>query len=153
MEEYSEYEQDRLGNVNRKLDQLRAQDGNAGADADNSGILEIAGGDEDTDLVVYELPSDASQVMLDLINFHNNSGGDGTFRILEATLDSSGTITNSTRRSVLYNVSDGATRVVGYEGRPFTDDAIAVNSSVTGEIGLAVISDHKEYDEPAVEQS
>lgn len=153
MDEYSQYERDRFGNSNPKLDQLRAQGGNAGADDDDDGIVEIVGGDTGNDVVVYELPRHADQALLDLVSFHNNSGAAGTFRILEATLDSDGNITSTTRRSVLINVADGATRVLGYEGKPFTGDAIAVNSGMTGEVGVAVIEDHKQYTEDSVEQT
>lgn len=144
-DEYTEYEQDRFGNERKKLDQLRAQEGMRGADADNEGIEDIAAGDTGTDVVVYTLPDHADQVMLDLIHAHNNSGAAGTFRVLEATLDSNGNITNTTRRSVLINVADAATRTIGYEGEPFTQDAIVVNSGFEGEFGFAVIADHPEH--------
>ena len=148
-----EYQQDRYGNSNRKLDQLRGQEGMSGANADNDGILDLAAGDVDTDQIVYEIPDHTDEALLDLIQAHNDSGAAGTFRILEATLDSDGNITGTTRRSVLINVADGATRVIGYEGDPFTEDAIVVNSSFEGEFGIAVLSDHKEYNEPATEQA
>lgn len=153
MDRYSQYERDRFGNSNPKLDQLRAQGGNSGADADNDGIVTIAGGDTGNDVVVYELPRHADQALLDLVSFHNNSGAAGTFRILEATLDNAGNITDTTRRSVLINVANGATRVIGYEGEPFTGDAIAVNSGISGEVGVAVLEDHKQYTEEATQQS
>jgi len=146
------YQQDRLGNTNRELDQLRSQDGMEGADADDDGIIEVTAGDTGNNLVVYEIPDGVSQVILDLIHAHNNSGGSGTFRILEATLDNNGNIGTTTRRSVLVNVADGATRALGYEGKPFQEDAIVVNSSFSGEFGFAVLADSKQEDEPNVEQ-
>lgn len=146
------YKQDRYGNVERELDELRGQDGMSGADADDDGIVDIAPGDTGSNIVVYELPQHTDEAILDLIHAHNNSGAAGTFRILEATLDAGGNITGTTRRSVLINVADGATRALGYEGEPFTEDAIVVNSGFEGEFGFAVLSDHKEYNEENTEQ-
>lgn len=152
-EQIESYEQDRLGNARRALDTIRAQDGMAGADADNSGIMDIPTGDTGTNQIVYELPDDADSVYLDLVHAHNDSGGPGTFRILEATLDDNGNITGTTRRSVLINVADTATRSIGYEGVEFTEDAIVINSGFQGEFGVAVLADNKEYTEPNSEQT
>lgn len=140
------YEQDRFGNERRKLDQLRAQEGMYGTSDDNEGIVSIADDDVDTELVVYEIPEHADETILDLIHAYNSSD-DGTFTLYEATLDSDGDITDTTQRSVPLNVAADATRTVGYEGVSFTEDAIAVNSEFEGEIGVAVLSDHKEYSE------
>lgn len=153
MEKTENYEQDRYGNVNRELDQLRGQQGMAGADGDNDGIMDIPAADTGTNQIVYEIPDHTDEAILDLIHAHNDSGGAGTFRILEATLDSGGNITSTTRRSVLINVADGATRAIGYEGDPFTEDAIVINSGFEGEFGLAILSDHKEYTETNEEQA
>jgi hypothetical protein len=150
-DEYEEYEQDRLGNTNRKLDQLRAQEGMYGSDGDDEGIQEVGTTDTGTDLLVLSKPTHADQMILDLVHAHNSAASDGTFRILEAQLDGSGNITSTTRRSVPINVAAGSTRSLGYEGEPFTN-AIAVNSEFAGEIGFAVLSDHKESSEPAIEQ-
>jgi len=150
-EEYEEYEQDRLGNTNRKLDQLRAQEGMYGSGGDDEGIQEVGTADTGSDLLVLSKPTHADQMILDLIHAHNSAASSGTFRILEAELDGSGNINSTTKRSVPINVASGATRSLGYEGEPFTN-AIAVNSEFAGEIGFAVLSDHDESSEPAIEQ-
>lgn len=147
------YPQDRLGNTNRELDQLRSQEGMAGADDDDEGIVTIAAGDVDSDVIVYELPTHADQVILDLVHAHNSTDASGTFQLFSATLDSGGSVNATTRRSVPVNVSDGVTRTIGYEGIPFSEDAIVVNSGFEGDIGIAVLSDHDQSSEPASEQT
>lgn len=146
-EEVTEYEQDRLGNERKKLDQLRAQEGMTGADADDEGIETIGTADTGTSLTVYSIPTHADQVILDLIHAHNSVASSGTFTIQELELDGNGNITDSTRRSVPINVAAGATRTLGYEGLPF-ENAIGVDSEFGGVIGFAVLADHKEYVEP-----
>lgn len=146
-EETVEFEQDRLGNERRKLDQLRAQEGMTGADADDEGIEEIGSAETGTSLTVYSIPTHADQVMLDLIHAHNSAASSGTFTIQELELDGNGNITGSTRRSVPINVAAGATRAIGYEGLPF-ENAIGVDSEFAGVVGFAVLSDHKEFVEP-----
>ena len=143
-DEITEYEQDRLGNERKKLDQLRAQEGMSGADADDEGIEEIGSAETGTSLTVYSIPTHADQVMLDLIHAHNSAASAGTFTVQEAELDGSGNIVSTTRRSVPINVAADATRAIGYEGLPF-ENAIAVESEFAGVIGFAVLSDHKEY--------
>ena len=150
-EEVEEYEQDRLGNVNRRIDQLRAQEGMSGQSADDEGIETIATADTNTDLLVLSKPTHADEMILDLIHAHNSQNTAGTFRMLELTLDGSGNVASSTDRSVPINVASQATRAIGYEGTPFTR-AIGVNADFAGEIGVAVISDHKESSEPDLEQ-
>lgn len=151
-ERTANYPQDRLGNENRELDQLRAQEGMTGADDDDSGIEEIGTADTGSNVLVYSIPTHADQVVLDLIHAHNSAASEGTFQVFEASLDSNGAIGSTTRRSVPINVSDGVTRAIGYEGEPFTR-SIAVNSEFAGQIGVAVISDHKQSSESASEQT
>lgn len=153
VDKVQEHEQDRYGNRNPKLDQLRGQEGMSGADGDDDGIMAIAAGDTGTNQIVYEIPEHTDEAILDFIQAHNSSDATGTFRILEGTLDDQGNIDTTTRRSVLINVASGATRSLGYEGDPFTGDVIIVNSSFEGEFGLAVLSDHKQYNESATEQA
>jgi len=145
------YLQDRDGNERKELDQLRGQAGMAGADGDDNGIQTIQAGDVDSDVIVYEVPDSVHEVILDLVHAHNSSGSPGTFRVKSATLDDNGNIDTTTRRSVLINVAAGVTRVTGYEGESFTEDAIVVESGFEGEIGLAVLNDHKEYIETDTE--
>lgn len=146
-----QFEQDNLGNVNRRLDQVRSLEGMEGSDDDDNGIVEIAGGDTGTDLIVYELPTHASRVYLSLIQLYNNSGGAGNYQIYDATLDDQGAVDTTTRRTVPINVADGATRSIGYEGVAFDQDAIVVNAAQTGFVGISVFVDHDQSDEPASE--
>lgn len=143
-----QYEQDRHGNVNRKLDRLRAQDG---MDADgNGGLLEVAAGDVDTDLVLYELPESVDGVIATEVHAHNGGDSDGTFSLYSAELDGDGNITSTTRRSVPIEVVLSATRIHSYEGKEFDADAIVVNSSFEGHIGVGVVVDNKEETETVV---
>lgn len=146
------YEQDRLGNERKKLDKLRAQEGMKGDTADDEGIVTIGTADTGTDILVYSKPTHAQQFMLDLIHAHNSQNTKASFEVLEAELDGAGNITSTTKRSVLIPVTSVTTRAVGYEGEPFTS-ALAVNSEFAGEIGVAVIADHHEENEPASEQT
>lgn len=146
------YQQDRLGNVNRELDELRAQEGMVGTDDDNMGIQTIGSADTGSNLLVFSKPTHADRVILDLIHAHNSGDAAGTFQIFDAVLDGNGAISSTTRRSVPINVANGSTRSIGYEGKPF-ENAIAINSGFEGEIGLAVISDHDQSSEPNIEQT
>lgn len=150
-EEQVQYQQDRQGNERRKLDQLRGQAGMSGANGDDNGIVTIAAADTGSDAVAYSIPNSVDETILDLIHAHNSGDAAGTFRIKSATLNEDGSIDTTSRRSVLINVAGGVTRAIGYEGDPFTDDAIVVESTFEGEIGVAVLSDHKEYIEPSSE--
>lgn len=144
-EEEVQYEQDELGNERRKLDTLRAQEGMAGTTSDDSGIASIASGDVGSDVLILSKPTHADEMILDLIHAYNSQSSD-TFRIKEATLDGSNSITSTTRRTVPIVVGSEETREIEYEGDTF-DKAIAVESQFQGEIGVAVISDHKESSE------
>lgn len=146
-EEQTQYEQDRLGNERKKLDQLRAQEGMTGADADDEGIQRVTSTETGTSLTVYSIPTHADEAILDLIHAHNSASSSGTFTVQELQLDGNGNVTGSTRRSVPIDVGSDATRTIDYEGLPF-ENAIGVSSEFEGVIGFAVISDHKEFVEP-----
>lgn len=147
-----QFEQDRLGNVRRKLDTLRAQAGMWGEDDDN-GIVNIAGGETDTMTVLYSLPTHTQESILVEVHAHNSNPTSGTtFSLYELDLDGAGAITGSTRRSVPIEVTSATTRILSYEGLPF-DKAIGVQSEFEGHIGVGVIDDHHEEEEPASEQT
>jgi len=151
-EETEQYEQDRLGNVNRKLDELRAQEGMVGVDTDD-GIAEIASAETGAVQLLYSLPTHADQVMLDLVHaFNSVPTSPNTFSLWEVTLNGSNSIVSSTRRSVPINVASGATRAIGYEGLPF-DQAIGVSADFQGMVGAAVIVDHNQSSEPDIENT
>lgn len=150
-EEVEKYEQDRHGNVHRELDSLRAQGGMRGADADDEGILQVLSDETASNTVLYSIPTDADQVIVKEIHAHNSEGSDNTFQLLEAQLDNNGNITSTTRRSINYVIHSNDDEKIDYHGRPFTS-AVAVNSEFAGEIGVAVIEDHKESSEPDLTQ-
>lgn len=145
-----QYEQDELGNERRKLDNLRAQEGMSGTTSDDSGIASIGTAETGSDVLLLSKPTHADEMILDLIHAYNSQSSD-TFRIKQATLDGSNSISSTTQRSVPINVDSESTREIDYEGDAF-DKAIAVESQFQGEIGIAVISDHKETSEPNVSE-
>lgn len=150
-DEEVQFEQDRLGNERRKIDSLRAQEGMVGSSADDEGIEDIGSAGTGTVTTLYSLPAHADAVYVSLIHAFNSVGsGANTFTLYEVTLDSGGNITDQTQRSVPINVASGATRSIGYEGLEF-NKAIGVSSEFQGQIGVAVKSDHKEYNEPSSE--
>lgn len=148
-DEQVQYEQDRLGNENRKIDELRAQEGMV--EGDDQGLKEIQSADTGSVVLLQSKPTHADQMIVELIHGYNSvsSGGD-TFSLYELTLDGAGNITDQTRRSVPIQVASGATRSIGYEGLPF-DKAIGVESEFQGFVGVGFKSDHKEYNEPESE--
>lgn len=147
-EEVEKYAQDRLGNVRRDIDELRAAEGQAGLDT-GDGIVEVTSGETGTPVLAYSAPTHASQVILTGLDAFNSVGsGYNTVKVLEAELDSNGSITSTTQRSVPIQVGSGSTRTEDYEGLPF-ENHIAVESEFEGQIGVSVISDHHEEDEPA----
>jgi hypothetical protein len=145
-EEEVQYEQDNLGNERKKLDTIRAKEGMEGADDDNEGLYAIGSADTSSDVVVYELPQHADKAWIDHIRAYNGDSVDGTFRVKEATLDSGGSITDTTRRSTPIPVSSSSSTSEDYAGSAFTD-SIAVNADFEGEIGVAVVADHDESSE------
>lgn len=151
-EQVERYLQDKLGNVRRELDDHRAQAGNSGLN-DNNGIADVAAGDTGTTQVVYEIPDDIQQAILQDIHIFNETANAATFHIEEATLNDDGTVDTSTRRSVTYNLSANGDRTIDYTGDPFTEDAIAVDVTEAAEVGVGVILDHHEEFEPASVQT
>lgn len=151
--ESEKYVQDRLGNVRREIDGLRAQAGMEGAGGDMDGIAEIAGGDTGSDLVAYKIPEHAQQSILIELHAYNSTDTEATYTIKEATLNEDDSVNTVTKRSVPINVAGGATRIHSYEGIPFDSDAIVINAAFEGEIGVGVIDDHHEENEPASEQT
>lgn len=145
-----QFEQDRIGNVRRKLDTLRAQEGMAGLDTDE-GIANIGSAETATDVLLLSKPTHAQRMIGVQIQAFNSVGsGANTFTLKQATLNGSNSITSTTQRSVPIEVASGATRILEYKGIPF-DRAISVESEFQGQIGIAVISDHHEENEPASE--
>lgn len=145
-----QFEQDRLGNVRRKLDEYRAREGNVGGGTD--GIVTIAAGDAGTDVVVYDPPDHADETILLEVRVRDTSGGAITFTVQEAELNDDGTVASTTQRSITQDVAANDTTVLEYIGEPFTD-AVAVNASGACEAGVGVITDHEEASEPESEQT
>lgn len=142
-----QYEQDRLGNVNRKLDTLRAQEGMKGAD-DEEGIAEITSADTGSLQLLYSLPTHVSRAILTELHATNTQSTAGFYSLYEVDLDGSGNITGNTRRSVPLEVTSQATRINSYEGLPF-EKAVAVDSDFEGFVGAGFVVDHDEEDEPS----
>lgn len=142
------YEQDRLGNERKKLDEIRTREGMV--IGEGNGLLDIADGDTGTELLLLKRPDHADQLHLEQIQAQNEDAGDGTFFILEVTIDNNDNITGSTRRSIDYDMASNSSRTIGYKGDPFTDH-IAVQSTFSGFVGVAAYSDHDESSEPAIE--
>jgi len=168
--EQEEYEQDRLGNVYRKLDRVRAEDG---YDTDN-GITTVSStaGAVDTKAtateIVYDLPDDVQQAHLVEIVINNSSSDDsGTnlsvdYTMQDSTLDSNGNIDTTTKRSVTDTVASDSRDKVEYTGREFSDGAIAIDVTTEApsagntatldiEVGVAVYADHLEEYEGTTE--
>lgn len=142
--EEEQYEQDRLGNANRKLDRLRAQEGQQTSD---SGLTEITSSDTGSVEILYSLPTHADRVIVEAVHGFNSVGsGDNTFSLFDLDLDGSNNINSSTRRSVPYNVGSADTERYEYEGQAF-EKAIGVESEFEGWIGVGLIVDHDESSE------
>lgn len=137
-----QYEQDRLGNVRRKLDPLRAQEGMKGMDS-GEGIAEFGTQDTGSLKVAYSLPTHADRAMITELHATNSTNTGGFYSLWEVELDGSGSITSQTRRSVPIEVVSQATRINSYEGIPF-EDHIAVESGFGGMVGVGLIADHEE---------
>ena len=142
-----QYEQDRLGNVNRKLDTLRAQEGMKGTDTEE-GISEITSVETGNIQVLYSLPSHASRAILTELHATNTQASGGFYSLYSLDLDGSGSIVSSDRRSVPIEVVSQATRINSYEGLPF-EKAVGVDSDFQGYIGAGFVVDHDEEDEPS----
>lgn len=139
-----QYEQDRLGNENRKLDTLRAQGGKVVSD--NEGILLLNSNESGQDRTVYSKRTDQDELIAIQITAYNSApSGNNTFHLVGGNPDSGnvGQMSNTTRRSVDFEVQSNNTRIIEYEGKPFSS-SIGVNSEFGGQFGVAVIEDRKE---------
>lgn len=144
-EQTEQFEQDRLGNVRRKLDDLRAQEGMKGADSEE-GIAEITSGDTGSIQIAYSLPTHTDRAIVTELHATCTIDTGGFYSLYELDLDGSGNITGSTRRSVPIEVVSQSTRINSYEGLPF-EKAIGVEADFEGFVGVGLISDHEEFSE------
>lgn len=142
-----QYEQDRLGNVNRKLDPLRAQEGMVGEDSEE-GIAEITSADTGSLQILYSFPTHVDQAIVTELHGTNTAATGGFYSLYELDLDGSGNIVGSTRRSVPIEIVSQATRINSYEGKPF-EKAIGVESGFAGYVGVGMVVDHEESSEPS----
>lgn len=149
-EEEVQYEQDNQGNERKKLDTLRAQEGMD--ETAEEGLTEVVSADTGSDLLLYSLPTHADAAYVDEVHAWNSEGSAANFSLFEAQLDGSGSITSTTRRSVPFVVDATDDVQISYSGEKF-EDHIAVNSDFIGYVGVGVVVDHKEYNEPASEQT
>lgn len=143
-EETEQYEQDRLGNVNRKLDELRAQGGKTFSSSE--GGLLLNSNESGQDRTVYSKRTDQDElIILEVTAYNSAPSGSNTFHMVEGNPDSAnaGQMSNTTRRSVAYEVASNNTRVLDYKGKPFAS-SIGVNSEFGGQFAVAVIEDRKE---------
>lgn len=146
-----QFEQDRLGNVRRKLDRLRAAEGHVESTPE-SGIKEIGSADTGSALMLMSLPTHADALMVTEIWGYNSVGsGSNTFHLLEGEPDGTGGMSNTTRRTVDIEVNSSNTRRLDYSGEPF-QKSIGVESEFQGQVSVGVISDHRESSEPDMEQ-
>lgn len=148
-EQKENFAQDRLGNVNRELDPVRSISGMEEGD----GLVAIAAGDVGSQVVMMEIPDDAAGFSLMEIHAYNSTTSAGTFQLHSATLDDTGTITSTTRRSVPFNVGSEVGRTISYSGKEFSEDAVVVVSQFEGEVGIGGNMDRPEELEPATEQT
>lgn len=148
-DETVQFEQDGLGNERRKLDEIRASAGGNAA-GENNGLIVVTDEDVDTELVLYEPPSDVDEYYLTGVRAYNEDAEGGNFHVLEAELDADGNIASSDRRTVNLDMAADVTRNFGYDGDAF-EDVIAISSSFSGQVSVSVLLDHKEHNEPASE--
>lgn len=156
-EQREQFEQDRLGNVRRRLDEIRGQTGNhaeTDSNSDPQGLENIAGGETGSDQILMRIPDTARAFHLTRIHAHNSGSSEDTFVIKEATLTSGGAVDTSTDRTVPINVAASKTRFIDYGGEEFDQnnvDAIVVNSNFAGDIGIEGYMDRPEEEEPNTE--
>lgn len=137
------YVMDRLGNLSREVGDLKGKDGMSRDD----GIVTVTGGDTGSPVVVKEIAPDARGEHLIKLEAVETSGGAGSIEIESAVTDSGGNITSTTSRSVTIPLDANGFLQYEYDGREFSDDAIAVTSATTAEIGVATVVDHREETE------
>lgn len=152
-DQYERFAQDRLGNVERELDEVRAQDGMN----DDNGRVVLAGGDTGDAITVYDIPDDAYAAHLQTLHVYNSTGSDAEVKLYEQA-DTSVTNTGDSGnilRSVTMPVNDGEFFELEYEGEEFDVDGIAIESDQGGDLeaAVSVLLDTKEYEESASEQT
>lgn len=148
-EEQIQFEQDRLGNERKKLDQIRSLDG-SDAGEENGGLVVISADQVGTEVIFYEPPKNVDEYYLSGLRAYNSGDSGGTFHLLEAEVDDNGNINSSDRRTVDLDMATGVTRTFGYEGGAF-EDAITIVANFEGQVSLSVHLDNKEHTEPAAE--
>lgn len=147
-----QFEQDRLGNERRKLDTLRAQEGNAGGFDNGEGLARIQSADTGSAQSVYSASTHANRVWITRVWGYNSVGsGRNTFHLVEGEAHPNG-ISNTTRRTVDIEVNSSNTRSEDIRSKEFTNDIGAV-SEFEGQIGIEVIVAHREENEPASEET
>ena len=147
-----QFEKDRLGNVYRKPNEYAARVG-AGDEAANGGLLTIAAGDADTTQVLFELPDDVDEVVVDKVRVYANVGtGGGNVTLREVTLNDDDTIDTDVQRSAPLRVAADATETFDYGGEAFTDH-IGVQATVASTVTVHCVAIHHESTEPASEQT
>lgn len=134
------YTLDRVGNLSREVDDVKGQDGMS----EDNGLVTITGGDTGSPVVVKELAVDARAENIIKVEAVETSGGAGSITIHSATTDSGGSITDTTDRSVTIPLDANGYLDYDYKGKEFSEDAIAVTSATTAEIGVATIVDNRE---------
>lgn len=148
-----QYEQDRLGNTNRKLDTLRAQEGNAGGFDNGEGLTRVTSAETGSAQSVYSAPTHASRAWVTAVWAFNSVGsGLNTFHLVGGTANSggaNGAFSNTTRRSIDIEVASGNTRREPFGSLEFTHD-IGVVSEFEGQVGVELIIDHDQEDEPGL---
>lgn len=148
-EQEVQFEQDRLGNENRKLDTLRAAEGMAGASTED-GIVEIDSAVSGNVQVLYSFPTHVDRAFAQELHAYNSTGTAGTYSLYEVTLDGAGSVASSERRSVPIHVASVSTRINSYLGLEF-DRAIGVDADFEGFVGVGLVVDHDEENEPQSE--
>lgn len=146
-----QFEQDNLGNERRKLDTLRAQEGNSGADG-TTGIVEITSADTGTTILLSDLSDHTDEAYVTDLDFYNQNTAGGTATLFEVEANSNNSVTSSTRRSVPFTVGSASTAQYEYSGDSFEDD-IGIQANFTGWVGVGFISDSKEFVESSTEQT
>lgn len=148
-----QFEQDRLGNENRKLDPLRALGGQVDG---GEGVRIIASNETGTDLIVYSETTDVDEAILLSIVAHNSApSGNNTFHVVTGDVDANnaGQLSNTTRRSVDYDVAGSMfTKRFEYNGKPFAK-SIGVSAEFAGQVAVGVVEDRKEEVESDTEDT
>lgn len=149
-EQEVQYEQDRLGNERRKIDTLRAQEGNAGGFDNGEGLAHIGSAETGSAQTLYSSPTHADNVYITRVwGFNTVGSGNNTFHLVDGNAHGNG-FSNTTRRTIDIEVASSNTRSEPINAKEFTND-VGVVSEFEGQIGLEVVVDHKEQNEPESE--